>query len=464
MGFLRTREAWVIALLVVVLALPALGVTVYLEYEIAGLIRGVQHEREGLTRLLALAAFQDAASRFSLERQCRNGPAAAYGFDALFAALVDTYMSTGDQYGLTYDADFAGVSLADADAYRLPEALSQLRSARGLICTYGTVPALDQRLALKRRQVLFDKSVEDAMQDTHDAIALLAARVDVRALVPAYDAARRDSSRASRDLTAYMLADVVTAHDPAQRSLSVADRSLHALLLAEIPVVDAMLLRRLSDFERQRMIRLIPGIGGLLGAVIVAFLMVRLVYEHAALEVARRNAAEQEAMALHDGLTGIMNRRAFFSALERAVRGGTNRGLICIFDIDRFKEINDTYGHLAGDELLVRLAQTIENTVRSTDAVARLGGDEFALFLHPPIENREAERILDRITTAMKQPMSVGERVVQASVSVGVSPIAGESMNEVREALGRADAALYLAKGAARGGFRFSEDVDVTAG
>ena len=119
--------------------------------------------------------------------------------------------------------------------------------------------------------------------------------------------------------------------------------------------------------------------------------------------------------------THSMNRRAFFSTLERAVTGGTNHGALCVFDIDRFKQINDTYGHMTGDEVLVRLAQTIEASVRSTDAVARLGGDEFAVFLHPPIDRRGVERVLEKITNDMKVPAEIRGHVIEGSVSVGMT-------------------------------------------
>lgn len=494
MGFFGNRAVWVMALLVVILALPAFGVTAYLEYEISGRIHGVQNERAGLARLVTLANFQYAALPYSLQRQCGNagvaslrtradvlvpndwpdvraawqrvraGSRSATDSDALFDALGNALMTVGDGSGVTYDTEFAGVSLADAVSYRLPEALAQVRSARGLLCNYGAVPSLEQRLALKQRQVLFNKLVDDAMGDTRDAIRLLAPRMDVSAMKSAFPGARSAASRASVDLEAYMLASGVPARAATQRSLTAANDALAALLNVEYPVLDRMLEPRLADFDRQRLIRLIPGLVGLLAAILVVTLGVRLLFERAALELERRRAAEQEAMATHDGLTGIMNRRAFFIALELAVKGGTNHGVICIFDIDHFKEINDTYGHLTGDELLVRLAQTIEGMVRTTDAVARLGGDEFALFLHPPIERQEVERILERITTAMKKPVVIENQTVQCSVSVGASWIGGATMREVRDALGRADAALYAAKTAARGDYRFSEEAGLVAG
>ncbi|HTU80997.1 MAG TPA: GGDEF domain-containing protein [Candidatus Acidoferrales bacterium] len=503
MGFSRTRAAWLIALLVVVLALPSIAITVYLEYEASALIAGVQNERAGLNRIVALEAFDRAAAQYVLARQCRlpgakpllgRLDAAAATFaqvpsplplpaswnavltqsrtvrsgrpspsddDALFDALDATFVSTADASGLTFDPDFAGISLSDAVSYRLPEALAQVRGARGQLCTVGTIPSLEQRLNLKRRQVLFDKSIADAMQDTGDSVRMLAARFDMAPLSAAFGRALRGSSDASAQLGAYMTAPLPSNRFATEQSLDVATLDLAALMDTEFPFIDRILAERLGGYQRQEVVRLIPGFVGLLAAVLVAGLMARLLSQRTALEVARQTAAEQERMALHDGLTGIMNRRAFFSALERAVSGGTNHGVICVFDIDHFKKINDTYGHATGDELLVRLAETIEESVRTSDAVARLGGDEFAVFIHPPVERDDVERILKRITSVMKLPVTIRGKDVRASVSVGAALIGGESMDEVQEALERADAALYQAKTAARGSYSFS-DADTT--
>ncbi|HKE37926.1 MAG TPA: GGDEF domain-containing protein [Candidatus Baltobacteraceae bacterium] len=489
MEFFGRRAAWLMALLVVVLALPAFGVTAYLEYDISTRIHGVQNERAGLVQIMTLANFQQAASEYSLQLQCGNtfdgslrsradaalpdssdpdvrsawkhvraGTRSGEESDSLLDALDDSFMAIGDAAGITYDAEFAGVSLADSVSYRLPEALAQLRSARGLLCNYGAVPSLEQRLALKRRQVLFDKLVADAMVDTRDAIRLLGPRMDVTDMKSAFPAAKFAAARASAELDTYMLTAGAPERAAAQRSLTAANLAIATLLHAEFPMLDKIFEQRLSDYGRQQLIGWIPGLIGLLAAIFVVMLGTRLLSQHAALELERQRATEQEAIAMHDGLTGIKNRRAFFTVLDLAVQGGKNHGLICIFDIDHFKEINDTYGHLTGDELLVRLARTIEETVRPTDAVARLGGDEFALFLHPPVEHRECERILERITAAMKEPVAIDQRIVECSVSAGASWITGSTMREVREALGRADTALYVAKTTARGGYRFSED------
>lgn len=498
-----TRAPWLIGLMVAVLALPILGITAYLTYGVQQLVDRAQSERAGVAQLAALDAYftdaQDYAraracpqlrgdlralraradasfeavdtmqnanpsmppswvevrAEWQTARQLSKNPA---DFDALFDSLDDTFVSTGDRSGLTFDSDFAGISLSDALSYRLPEAIANLRAARRRLCSVSSVPSLAERLALKKNQVLADKSIADGLQDASDAIHMEGTRFDFGAIERAYQDAVRDTARASAELETFMSVPVPANHAQTEGAVDAAAESLHALMRAEIPTLDSKLSARLADYGRQKLIRLVPGLLGVVAALVVAMLMIRLVLEHAALEVAKQTASEQERMALHDGLTGIMNRRAFFSTLERAVTGGTNHGALCVFDIDRFKQINDTYGHMTGDEVLVRLAQTIEASVRSTDAVARLGGDEFAVFLHPPIDQRGVERVLEKITNDMKVPAEIRGQLIQGSVSVGAALIRGESMHEVQEALARADAALYKAKAEAGGGFFFSEE------
>jgi diguanylate cyclase (GGDEF)-like protein len=499
-----TRAPWLIGLMVAVLALPIIGITAYLTYGVQQLIDRTQSERAAVAQLDALDGYFTDALAYSRAATCPqlgtnlsalraradasfasvdalqnanasappdwSGVRAAWraarrpaharaDFDALFESLTATFASAADRSGLTYDSDFAGISLADALSYRLPEAIANLHAARRRLCTSRGIPPLLERLALKKHQALADKSIGDALQDASDAIHLGGkSTLDLAAIERAYRDSLHDTARASAELDAYMIAPVPTNQPRTERALDAAIAALHALMRAEIPTLEAKFSLRLADYRRQRLIRIVPGIVGLIAALLVAMLMIRLVFEHAALQVAKQTANEQERMALHDGLTGIMNRRAFFSTLERAVTGGTNRGALCVFDIDHFKRINDTYGHMAGDEMLVRLAQTIEASVRSTDAVARLGGDEFAAFLHPPIDRRGVERALEKITHDMKVPVEIRGQTIQSSVSVGAALIRGESMREIQEALARADAALYKAKAEARGSFFFSEE------
>jgi len=162
----------------------------------------------------------------------------------------------------------------------------------------------------------------------------------------------------------------------------------------------------------------------------------------------RRYESELVHMASHDFLTGLSNRRRFEEEVERAVSQALRRessGAILWFDLDYFKEVNDTLGHRAGDELLVKVAETLGRTVRAESLLARLGGDEFALLLYQAdaVEARHAaERVLSEIKNL---PFSVGGNVVRTSASVGVV-LFPEHGVEVEELLTHADVAMYRAK------------------
>lgn len=158
--------------------------------------------------------------------------------------------------------------------------------------------------------------------------------------------------------------------------------------------------------------------------------------------------------AAHDALTGLPNRAAFDRALaavmDRVGSACRMSGSLVYIDLDRFKPVNDTAGHAAGDALLKQVGRTIRETCRNHDLAARVGGDEFALILEDcPVDQgrRVAEKIV-RAITALEFTWS--GRTYRIGASAGVSEISG-SPNSPLGALGEADAACYAAKGAGRG-------------
>lgn len=164
-----------------------------------------------------------------------------------------------------------------------------------------------------------------------------------------------------------------------------------------------------------------------------------------------RLTEELKALAVTDGLTGVYNRRRFDERLadewQRWVRYGERFGLMLI-DIDHFKSVNDTYGHLVGDEVLRRLGKTLRGFVRKEDVVARYGGEEFALIaLGVSLEETEelAERLRVRILET-PMPAPVGN----ITVSLGISSPESTGVETAAEVLNRADAALYCAKKSGR--------------
>ncbi|HEX4979589.1 MAG TPA: GGDEF domain-containing protein [Acidimicrobiales bacterium] len=152
--------------------------------------------------------------------------------------------------------------------------------------------------------------------------------------------------------------------------------------------------------------------------------------------------------AMHDSLTGLANRAAFRRRLDRVMStpeptGGTQA--IAFVDLDDFKDVNDTLGHAAGDELLCTVAERLTDVLRPGDLVARLGGDEFAVLLDRAPDPRAVLDIAERIVAAVAKPTDVGEATVQVAASVGVA-FRDEDL-DAEEFMRRADVAMYMAKG-----------------
>jgi diguanylate cyclase (GGDEF)-like protein len=161
----------------------------------------------------------------------------------------------------------------------------------------------------------------------------------------------------------------------------------------------------------------------------------------------RRHASVREYESLHDGLTGLPNRSWFRRRAEAAVNAadGTAHGAIVLVDLDRFKEVNDTLGHHAGDELLRVVAQRLRDGVRTDDLLARLGGDEFGIVLPGVRDDQQAADIVAEIRRRLVDDVTLdGVRVaIEASFGVALFPGHGTTVEQL---LQRADAAMYQAK------------------
>ncbi|MBC3304693.1 diguanylate cyclase domain-containing protein [Pseudomonas sp. SWRI18] len=173
--------------------------------------------------------------------------------------------------------------------------------------------------------------------------------------------------------------------------------------------------------------------------------------------------SENESLAHkanHDSLTGLPNRAFFESRLIRALRiaaRAKEQVAVLYLDSDRFKEINDSFGHAAGDAVLVAIAERVRAQLREDDLVARLGGDEFAILLAPLHKVEDAERIADKIIASMDSPIAVpGNTQVLTSLSIGIAvyPDHGATPGTL---LNAADTAMYQAKRLASGGQQTAE-------
>ena len=165
-----------------------------------------------------------------------------------------------------------------------------------------------------------------------------------------------------------------------------------------------------------------------------------------------------EYQALHDALTGLPNRRLFHDhlnqALVQAKRHGDRMLAVMYLDLDRFKFINDTWGHDAGDKLLKEVAERLRRCVRESDTVARLGGDEFTILLPEVNGESDAGVVAEKVLLAMKEPVKLTTEslVITTSIGISVSPRDGTDAETLMK---RADAAMYQVKGSGRAGMCF---------
>lgn len=162
-------------------------------------------------------------------------------------------------------------------------------------------------------------------------------------------------------------------------------------------------------------------------------------------------------LAYYDPLTGLPNRRLFHDRLAQAIiRAERQEKLVGIlfFDLDRFKEINDTLGHLVGDLLLQAAAKRLTEVVRKDDTVARLGGDEFTVVLTDISNVQEAAQVAEKVIRLFSHPFEVGEHEVFISTSIGITIYPFDD-NDIESLIKNADTAMYKAKTHGRNNYQF---------
>jgi diguanylate cyclase (GGDEF)-like protein len=173
----------------------------------------------------------------------------------------------------------------------------------------------------------------------------------------------------------------------------------------------------------------------------------------------RQSEVKIEYMAHHDSLTDLANRVLLNERLEQALGHRIHREEIVAvhhLDLDQFKAVNDTFGHLAGDKLLKIVAGRLRGLVRDTDTIARMGGDEFVIVQGPIRDPAEATSLAQRIIALISEPYDIDghQAIIGASIGIAVGPSDGLRPDKL---LRNADLALYRAKGDGRGTFRFFE-------
>jgi diguanylate cyclase (GGDEF)-like protein/PAS domain S-box-containing protein len=178
-----------------------------------------------------------------------------------------------------------------------------------------------------------------------------------------------------------------------------------------------------------------------------------------ALDITERkeHQARVQYLAYHDSLTNLPNRHLFLDRLDQALLRAHRSGLygaLIFFDLDNFKNHNDTRGHLFGDEILINIAKRLKDTIRNQDTIARLGGDEFVICLTELSDDELTAKnlgseLVERILTCLRQPLTIENTSVQISASLGVAYFNNDSLS-ASELLQHADLAMYKAKEAGR--------------
>ena len=176
-----------------------------------------------------------------------------------------------------------------------------------------------------------------------------------------------------------------------------------------------------------------------------------------ALRRAERATQQIAQIANQDDVTGLLNRRGLTARLQEAIDAsetGTANIVLFLMDLDRFKNVNDTLGHAAGDELLQYVAGELRKVAGENSAIGRVGGDEFALILPGPVSQAEATALAVKILETFKTPAMISGRPIHAGISIGIS-VYPDNSRDAGQLMKNADIALYQAKESGRGRFVF---------
>jgi len=228
-----------------------------------------------------------------------------------------------------------------------------------------------------------------------------------------------------------------------------------ALAVSSAATVAGLAVLILSSQVRVSLFALGLAAGAMLAAAVRAQLAARQL---------ERMAEQRRVAAATDELTGLPNRRALYTeGSARLVAAGGGHQALLMLDLDRFKEVNDTLGHRAGDQLLVQLGDRLRSGLRHDDVLARLGGDEFAVLLHDAGRD-EAVEAARRLSAAVAQPVVLEETSLRIGVSIGIA-VFPDDASDLSGLLRKADIAMYKAKTSQRDYHVYSaaDDVDAAA-
>ena len=313
-----------------------------------------------------------------------------------------------------------------------------------LFTTEAEVEDHPQRVAAFRRATL--KGWRYAMDHPQEIIDLLVSKYQV-------SKSRAHLEFEARAMRGLILPDLVEiGHMNPGRWLRMAEAFKEQQMVPNTNRLDGFLYDANPPqlVERLRTIIMLISMG--CAAILVVVLILLSSQRRLQREIQRRIVAEEEvrALAFHDSLTGLPNRNSFIPyATQKLLTAKRNdeRLALCYLDLNKFKEINDSYGHQAGDAILVHAAQAISANIREADMAARIGGDEFVVLLDGVHDADDIYRLTEQICQAIAQPLRWQGRELSVSASLGVAiyPQAGEHLDEL---MSKADSAMFYKKAA----------------
>lgn len=234
------------------------------------------------------------------------------------------------------------------------------------------------------------------------------------------------------------------------RLLSIINKGLACISSEQL---DSIILQNCSYKEDPSLLTLVYAYPRISIAIILAVSMTLLSLLLGILLIHSRKTKEIRIMSETDALTGLYNRRAAEDHITRQMQeDGRNPGCVrplISIDLDKFKQVNDTYGHLEGDALLIAVADTIKTSVHNSDIVGRIGGDEFIVYLGNVTDKKDAEAVADKLCTAIRSLSTLKPEWSEISASIGIS-FADRAEIEMEELYIAADKAMYSSKGNGR--------------
>ena len=317
------------------------------------------------------------------------------------------------------------LTLATSKAPR-PEVLASLQSLGDAVGLANARFDLGRAQAQRRSE----RRVRTMLEHASDVIAVLDLDLNVRYVTPAAER---------------LLGSPTT--------MLIGGSWLDLVVPVEKEMVRALITRSQRDRPTHGEVRLLAGDGSTRYVDVVASQVVddeEPGYVLTCHDVTQRRELEEQLthQAFHDSLTGLANRALFTDRLDQALarRSRSDRDFAVLFvDLDDFKDVNDSLGHAAGDDLLRQVTARLHDVLREQDTAARLGGDEFALLLVDVAGEADANAVAERLIAAMARPFAVNGAEIMSSISVGIALSTSETQS-AHEVMRNADLALYEAK------------------